>query len=146
MKNREKFAKEILDVACTGKGIAVSVFDHVCACSDIACMECKFYLSDCAERIKEWADSEYIEKNKISESDRRFLDYLPDRFGWMARDLNGSLCVYTSETVPQRGTCNWHQSSCTYRPLDYKIEFPMIKWSDTKPWSIEDLKKLEVEP
>ena len=24
------------------------------------------------------------------------------------------------------------------------IDFPMVKWSDGKPWLIEDLKKLEV--
>lgn len=29
-----------------------------------------------------------------------------------------------------------------YRPLDIKFNF--IKWEDEEPWSIEDLKKLEV--
>lgn len=24
------------------------------------------------------------------------------------------------------------------------IDFPMVKWSDSEPWLIEDLKKLEV--
>lgn len=26
----------------------------------------------------------------------------------------------------------------------FSVDFPMVKWSDKKPWLIEDLKKLEV--
>lgn len=28
--------------------------------------------------------------------------------------------------------------------LNYTVDFPMIKWEDSEPWKIDDLKKLEV--
>lgn len=40
MKNREKFAKEILDIACKGNIIAVTKDNKVVCCNDINCKQC----------------------------------------------------------------------------------------------------------
>ena len=60
MLNREKYAKEILDIACSVEAIALWR-GKICSCDDIRCDMCDFYSSDCNERIKEWANSEYAE-------------------------------------------------------------------------------------
>lgn len=46
MKNREKFAKEILDIACNGGIIAVTKYNKVVCCMDINCEQCLFHKGD----------------------------------------------------------------------------------------------------
>lgn len=71
MKNKEKYAKEIVEVACGGDNIAVTKEgERVVRCSGTACSECLFSRRNCTKEIKEWAESEYIEKQVISKKDR----------------------------------------------------------------------------
>lgn len=61
MKNKEKFAKEIIEIAVAGSSIAMR--DGVLQeCCGLPCSQCDF-ISDgkCDEKIKEWAESEYVE-------------------------------------------------------------------------------------
>lgn len=61
MKNKEKFAKEIIEVAVAGGSIAMR--DGVLQeCCDLPCSQCDFVSGGmCHEKIKEWAESEYVE-------------------------------------------------------------------------------------
>ena len=65
MKNREKFAKEIMDIACSGHSIAFDKeVNKLTACNKITCSECAFCSSsttNCLDKIKEWCESEYVE-------------------------------------------------------------------------------------
>ena len=65
MKNREKFVKEIVDIACSGHSIAFDKeANKLTACNKIDCSECAFCSSstaDCLDKIKEWCESEYKE-------------------------------------------------------------------------------------
>ena len=70
MLNKEKYAKEILDIVCeTGSNPAVA--DNVpFKCDDIDCSRCNFFRSsDCRDAFVEWANSEYkeceIDWNKV---------------------------------------------------------------------------------
>ena len=73
MKNREKFAKEILDIACSGRSIAVTKENKIVYCSDIPCESCMFNSCGkhigraqvCLDRLREWSESEYVEKSTI---------------------------------------------------------------------------------
>lgn len=77
MKKREKFAKEILDIACNGGVIAVTKDNKVVCCRDMNCEQCLFHKKDfyggyCddTERIR-WSESEYVslrshQKKRIS--------------------------------------------------------------------------------
>ena len=61
MKNREKFEKEILEIACFGGRLAKKD-GKLCNCtaSDITCDECDFKCDkDCNVKIKEWCEQEY---------------------------------------------------------------------------------------
>lgn len=62
MLNREKYAKEILDMACSGNSIA-KVDGKITPCIG-GCIGCDFYGDSdhsCRENVREWANSEYIE-------------------------------------------------------------------------------------
>ena len=62
MKNKEKYAKEILEIACSGVRFAVDKnTNKLVRCKDLCCFDCLFNKGDCRERAKEWCESEYIE-------------------------------------------------------------------------------------
>ena len=64
MLNKEKYAKEIIDIACNGDSIGMRN-GVLCACNSIGnCICCDFYDNKtiCEEVIKEWANSEYKER------------------------------------------------------------------------------------
>lgn len=142
MKNREKYAEELLNLACTGKRIAIDKRTmQIRGCEAFPCGLCLFRDCDgCSKKLAEWAESEYVEPVKISKRDRTFLDYI-EGYKYIARDGDGELYVYI--TKPKKGLRNWADARFkSLRGLD--IGFPMVKWSDAEPWLIEDLKELEV--
>lgn len=64
MTNREKFAEQILDIACGGSKIAVNKATlELTPCYKLACKNCLFSFSnvDCRGARKKWANSEYVE-------------------------------------------------------------------------------------
>ena len=142
MKNREKYAEEILNVACTGKKIAIYKRTmQIRSCEGLSCGHCLFSgCGDCDMKLAEWAESEYVEPVKISKRDRTFLDYI-EGYKYIARDDDGELRVYI--TKPKKGLRNW-ADACFKSLTGLDIDLPMVKWSDDEPWKIEDLKKLEV--
>lgn len=146
MKNKEKFAERIIEIACNGDTFALTEFGKIIPCSEICCSNCMFNPDtlDCAEKTKEWAESEYIEPVKISKRDRAFLDYIKDRYKYITRDLDGDLYVYTEK--PKKMFACYDGMLCESRTLNKicDIKFPMVKCEDSEPWLIEDLKKLEV--
>ena len=149
MKNREKFAKEILDIACKGKIIAVTKDNKVVCCDNINCGQCLFNIDNdecfCDNNdIEQWAESEYVEKPKISESDKRFLDYLPDDYKWLVRNKNGIIYAYSCKPKKDYISIWFGEGVVLKISKPYKVTFPMVRWEDEEPWSIEDLKKLEV--
>lgn len=64
----------------------------------------------------------------------------------MIRNESGSLFVYKNKPMKDN-ICAWHGGVGSSLNIckEYKVSFPMVKWEDDEPWSIEDLKKLEVE-
>ena len=151
MKNREKFAKEILDVACKGDTIAVTQENKVVCCGDINCIQCLFgkkdnYVYYCDdEKRMQWSESEYVEKPTITSREKNFLDLLLPKWKYIARDNNNELYIYNEK--PTRRDCDWYLNDgifCRISTMFFGNMFDFIKWEDEKPWSIEDLKKLEV--
>lgn len=65
MTNREKFAEQILDIACSDDVIAVdkATLEPI-ACGKLGCKDCLFNASDamsCGDKRIKWANSEYVE-------------------------------------------------------------------------------------
>ena len=64
MTNKEKYGKEILDIACTGDRVAMRKSDNVIVgCRKFECLDCAFntYGKCCNDKIEKWANSEYVE-------------------------------------------------------------------------------------
>ena len=69
MLNKEKYAKEILDIVCSGNNLGKQN-GHLCPCVNIKCSDCDFNTTLCCpEGIQKWANSEYkepeIDWNKV---------------------------------------------------------------------------------
>lgn len=61
MLNREKYAEEILNIACEGHSIAI-IDGKPRQCSGASCSKCDFNSNiNCRKNINEWANSEYVE-------------------------------------------------------------------------------------
>lgn len=147
MKNKEKYAKEIIEIACK-YGAVNERTGELKGCSEIICEHCLFResgISRCKGKMKAWLESEYIEKPVISKMDRSFLDYLRDRWKYMARD-NISNAVYVFTEIPEKSEVGHFVYTGEARRIssDFNVVFPMVKLSDSEPWLIKDLKKLEV--
>ena len=62
MLNKEKYAKEIIDISCDGYGIAKQN-GHLQPCEYTDCSKCDFNTTFCCpEEIRKWANSEYKER------------------------------------------------------------------------------------
>lgn len=145
MKNKEKYAKEIMNIACSGDSIAIlKKSGRIVSCNGTKCSLCLFCDGDCSkEKIREWSESEYIEKTVISKMDRAFLEYLGKELKYIARSKSDNLMAFQNSAEKRED--GWVIVSGALKSLKkLNIDFPMVKWSDGKPWLIEDLKKLEV--
>lgn len=150
MKNKEKYANEIIKIACSGSIFGVNRHDgNVSMCIHLKCRDCLFYdaINGCcsSDRLA-WADSEYVERPVISKADRTLLKCLREYYKYLARDENGRLYSYSRK--PAKGITK-HMWISYYgygsRVGDcFNADFPMIKWSDEEPWLVEDLLNLEV--
>lgn len=65
MTNREKFAEQILDIACGGSKIAVNKATlELIACYELECKDCLFNTHGyayCGDKAEKWANSKYAE-------------------------------------------------------------------------------------
>ena len=70
MLNKEKYAKEILDIVCSGNDVGKQN-GHLYPCANVKCSDCEFNKCDtsCNEEFTKWANSEYkepeIDWNKV---------------------------------------------------------------------------------
>lgn len=151
MKNKERFAKEIAELACNGSDIAVSkATGNPIDCNIIKCDCCALYKGGtynddtCRGALREWAESEYVERPVISKRDREFLEYLNGKIKYITRDGAGELYAYSAKPCKERGA--WMPQTGEFFNLDFyfSADFPMVKWSDSEPWLIDDLRRLEV--
>lgn len=137
MKNKEKYAKEIIDIVCRGDDFAFDKNSHmVASCGCVNCYDCLFYKSGCVEERMNWSESEYIERPVISKRDRAFLEYLDKQYEYLARDKSGELYIYI--TKPCKQIDCWNSSvACEVKGQEqlrmFNVDFPIVKWSDEEP-------------
>lgn len=148
MKNKERYSKNIVDVACYGKSFA---FDKrtgkVDSCRCVPCSNCLFNDNrPCDKGRREWAESEYVERPVISKRDRAFLEYIGNAYKYVVRDKDCKLFV--CKDVHTDGHM-WFSRGCIagsdYTYISgFEVQFPMVEVVSPTVWSIEDLKRLEV--
>lgn len=116
--NREKFAEQILDIACGGSKIAVdkATLEPI-ACYKLECKHCLFntYSYDyCGDKTEKWANSEYVEPpvdwSKVA-VDTPILVTYSGIHQWVKRHFakyeNGSVYAWSN------GTTSWSGDRCT---------------------------------
>ena len=64
MKNKEKFAKDLIDF-CLNGDLFGSLDGKPVGCNTILCKNCDFVNDNCYENRKKWAEQEYIEPPKV---------------------------------------------------------------------------------
>lgn len=128
MKNKEKFAKEIVEIAVTGTSVAMRN-GVLRECRGLCCSQCDFISGGkCDEKVKEWAESEYIEPRyeidwasvpvdtpvliKGAVDNRRYFSkLLPDerlavfrngRTSWSSHGIAQEAALYKSDVVLAR--------------------------------------------
>lgn len=73
MKNKEKFAKEIVEIACDRGSVAVSkAIGEPVYCNEINCRDCLLNNNGCSNALRRWAESEYIERPQ--DMDKEMVD------------------------------------------------------------------------
>lgn len=140
MKNKEKFAKEIVEVAITGQSVAVSNNGRIGSFREIRCKDCKFANSeDCDVQLKEWAEQEYIEQKVFTEEEKAIFRALPNA-NWVARDMNGFVRIYKFK--PTKRKCGWASDEQSFDVKTFSdAEFSAVKWEDSEPTSREEILK-----
>lgn len=138
MKNKEKYQKEIVEVACTGHYFGVHINGALCACKDLACQECKFSEGASCDvaRIK-WAEAEAAPS--LTEQEKKTLRILDSRWKYIARDKRGRLCIYKNK--PEREDTYWDDGEewAHIESLFAECDFAAIKWEDKEPLEIAKL-------
>ena len=148
MTNFEFYESEILGIISGGKDLGV-INDKPGACSYHSCDECKFKRTQCSKEVIKWLYEEHEETPKLTKKERLFCELVES--GWIARDRRGHLYFFEDYIrEPYKGENVWRHDAITYFLADeetnlFHVPFTFIKWEDEKPWSIEDLLKLEVE-
>lgn len=115
MTNKEKYGKEILDIACTGDHVAMRKSDNVIVCCrKLECLDCAFNTHGkfCNDEIEKWANSEYVEPpvdwSKV-EVDTPILVRDSEEAAWgkrhFARYENGIVYAWSS------GSTSWSVSA-----------------------------------
>mgnify|MGYP006927029578 CR=1 FL=1 len=150
MTNREYYKEQILDIACNGGSISIDkMTGELFECTEeLKCEDCLFHISECEDQIKKWANTEHIEKPKLTKNEKLFLSLLHERWKYMARDQNENLFIFDQRPSKDYDINMWNNTRSPYvSRVDVLIRdsFSMVKWKDENPWSIEDLKKLPVE-
>ena len=94
MKNKEKYAKEIVEVAIGGHHIAFDkTINKVVPCNSILCADCLFHREESCQRATDaWANAEYEEPEQVEEPGKVIVRVFPV-IESMERDENGGLTV-----------------------------------------------------
>ena len=145
MKNKEKYAEQIIDIACKGSSFGIEKSTGLPVnCTTRICDECLFGngLSSCRVNRKKWAESEHIERPVISKRDRAFLYYIGNTYKYVLRDKDGKLFACRNAHAVNN---EWFSVDSDYTYIiGFDLQFPMVKHVSPTVWSIENLKKLEV--
>lgn len=156
MNKFEKYFEELKNI----KGKVVIINDKPKECTLFTdCNDCIRKISNMSvltgmcssKRLIKWLAEEYVESVEsvtLNKKERMFCELVET--GYIARDKDGK--IYWYKAIPNKRICDWYDSitqvHISFEFIDEyseNLKFDFIKWEDEKPWSVEDLLKLEVE-
>lgn len=146
MLNIEKYREGISVIYGANFGLHKDTEEFI-QCITYNCTNCLFYRDDnkyCGKRKMNWLLEEYVEPQKLTKREMAFCEFA--QTGWLARDSTGY--IYFHKELPIKGIYDWNTDFYGDRLSDIirtEHVFNFIKWEDDKPYSIEELLKLDVE-
>ncbi len=141
--NFEFYKDKILEIANKDDDFGV-MNGEVRGCCASKCDKCLFYICDglCSSVSKiQWLYAEHIEQPKLTKRERAFCDYVG--YGYIARDEFDKKCYWFADK-PIKSGGEWCSDGAFMWVLNNVTPFDFVKWEDEKPWSVEDLLKLDV--
>lgn len=140
MKNKEKYAKEIVELAIEGTPLGFHKdLNKITPCYDIPCQNCLFNGPRlCSITRREWANAEYIKPKQFTEREKAFVKLFP-AFQYIAKDKNGYVYAFTSKPVK---SAEWWTRTDGYGLLIHDcmaLPFYDIRWEDKEPTSREEI-------
>ena len=140
MKNKEKYANEIIEAAVRGEHISVDKQSgKILSCIDADCEKCLFFRADpptltCRGMFSSWANSEYKEKKEFSEADKLYVRAM-GKLNWFARDEDGSVWGFVNKPFKQH--CYWRGADSTkfvlLKSFASSATFEPLSWEDEEP-------------
>lgn len=139
MKNKEKYAKEIVDVVIGECHFALNEDGKIVSCGDIKCSDCLFNVKGwCISERMAWANAEYEEPKIFTDREKAFVKLFP-LIKYIARNMDGDLYMFASK--PEKGNSTWKAvDGYAWWIQDFMcLNFNSITWNDEEPTSREEI-------
>lgn len=145
MKNKKKFANEILETVINEQIIAIDKrTNKFHNCLGFDCKYCLFNGSNepCSVALKKWAEREYQPPRKVFTQEEKEFVKTCDKIKYLTRDKSGSL--YSWGSKPWKGCNFWNSGDEADFPPCYikyltSLQFEAITWEDDEPTSREEI-------
>lgn len=137
MKNKEKYAKEIVELAIEGTPLGFHKdLNKITPCYDIPCQNCLFNGPRlCIITRREWANAEYIKPKQFTEREKAFVKLFPE-IKYIARDKWGKLFAYKDKPEKYEDREEWFNCDdpdSFYEIHFWELKFNSIQWEDEEP-------------
>ena len=147
--NMEHYRGEILESLKLGiLGFAMKKDGGILNCQDIDCEDCLFSSNEadysCGKNRILWLMEEYKELPVLTADEKHFVEFAET--GFIARDAGEELYYYFEK--PFKNGDHWTppptHADCIDLDMFERELFSFITWEDEEPWSVKELRKLEV--
>ena len=144
MKNKEKYAKEIVNVAIKACHFALNKDGKIVSCCDIRCSDCLFNVKEgCNSATIEWANAEYKEPKIFTEREKAFITLFPE-IQYIARDKNNKIFGYHRKPFKDEEEGCWvYKGGGPDSVIEIRfwtlLRFESIQWEDEEPTSREEI-------
>lgn len=137
--NKEHYGKEIIEIAILDN---LAVDKHTrkpTTCAELKCEDCVAGgCVDCSIKLKEWANSEYVEPKQPIQLTQFEYEYLKrlkgDGYKYLARDDDNSINAFVIEPLYNRN--EWSTGDNDYYYV-FEDLFTFATWEDGEPYEID---------
>lgn len=139
MKNKEKYAKELVDIVIEEWRFALNKDEKIVSCTNIMCSDCLFNArGGCISERIAWANAEYVEPKRFTEHEILFIMALP-HIRYVARNEDGMVWAY--ECKPERKEECFSAEHALFPVTErvFGFSFKSVKWEDAEPTSREEI-------
>lgn len=151
MKNKEKYAKEIVEWAIDNYVFGISKENgKIVPCSGTSCEKCIFkeerrkrpWIS-CYTKRKQWANAEYKEPRQFTVQEKAFINLFPE-IQYIARDKNNKIFGYYRKPFKDEEEGWWvYKGGGPDSVIEIRfwtlLKFESIQWEDEEPTSREEI-------